>query len=67
MSVRQFCDMSETEWSSTESYRFLSLFLEIIRAYSAAQTKLQKVQAELTTLKEKLASLEEDYGQDTVH
>ena len=59
--------MSDTERSSVECYRFLSLFLDIIRAYSAAQTKLQKVQAELTTLKEKLASLEEDYGQDTVH
>ena len=59
--------MADTEWTSGECYRFLSLFLEIIRVYSAAQTKLQKVQAELTTLKEKLASLEADYGQDTVH
>ena len=59
--------MVDTEWTSDESYRFLSLFLDILRVYAAAQTKLQKVQAELTTLKEKLASLEADYGQDTVH
>ena len=59
--------MTDTDWTSAECYRFLSLFLEILRVYAAAQTKLQKVQADLITLKEKLASLEEDYGHDTVH
>ena len=58
--------MPEVEWMSS-TFRFLSLFLEILQAYAATQKELNKVQGELTALKTKLARLEEDYGYDTVN
>ena len=58
--------MSEVEWMS-RFMKFFSLTLQLLQTFVEAQQELKKVQAQLNTLQTKLASIEEEYGYDTVN
>ena len=58
--------MSEVVWMSS-SVKFFHLLLQLLQTFVETQKQLIKVTEELDVLKAKLASLEEDYGYDTVH
>ena len=64
--LSQLIAMSEVVWMST-SVRFFHLLLQLLQTFVETQKQLVKVTEELDVLKAKLASLEEDYGYDTVH
>ena len=63
--IHQLLAMSETVWRST-SVKFFSLTLQLLQSFVEAQQQLLKLTQELEALKAKLASIEEEYGYDTV-
>ena len=58
--------MSEAVWMST-SVKFFSLTLQLLQTFVEVQQELKKAQAQLNTLQTKLASIEGEYGYDTVN
>ena len=65
-SQTHFMAMIEVVWMST-SEKFFHLLLKLLQTFVETQQQLIKVTKELDVLKAKLASLEEEYGYDTVH
>ena len=63
--IYQLLAMSDTVWRST-SVKFFSLTLQLLQSFVEAQQQLLKLTEELDALKAKLASIEKDYGYDTV-
>ena len=49
------------------SVKFFSLTLQLLQTFVEAQKQLNKLTEELGALKAKVASIEEEYGYDTVH
>ena len=61
----QLIVMSDLAWMSA-SVKFCHLTLQLLQTFVETQKQLAKLSKELDALQTKLASLEEEYGYDTV-